>query len=39
VQALAHDYDRYYMAVADHDRAQFRLYRALEQPAKALTSR
>jgi outer membrane protein TolC len=38
VQALARAYDRYYTAVADYDRAQFRLYRALGQPAQALTS-
>jgi outer membrane protein TolC len=33
VQALAQAYADYYGAVADYDRAQFRLYRALGQPA------
>jgi hypothetical protein len=37
VQALAQAYNDYYGAVADYDRAQFRLYRALGQPAQALT--
>jgi outer membrane protein TolC len=37
VQALAQAYNDYYGAVADYDRAQFRLYRALGHPAQALT--
>jgi outer membrane protein TolC len=37
VQALAQAYNDYYGAVGDYDRAQFRLYRALGQPAQALT--
>jgi outer membrane protein TolC len=37
VQALAQAYAAYYGAVADYDRAQFRLYRALGQPAQLLT--
>jgi outer membrane protein TolC len=37
VQALAQAYADYYVAVGDYDRAQFRLYRALGQPAQALT--
>jgi outer membrane protein TolC len=36
VQALAQAYTDYYGAVADYDRAQFRLYRALGQPAQWL---
>jgi outer membrane protein TolC len=36
VQALAQAYADYYGAVADFDRAQFRLYRALGQPAQLL---
>src|SRR5262245_65765727 len=36
VQALAQAYTDYYGAVADYDRAQFRLYRALGEPAQAL---
>jgi outer membrane protein TolC len=36
VQALAQAYLDYYGAVADANRAQFRLYRALGQPAKGL---
>jgi hypothetical protein len=36
VQALAQAYVDYYGAVADYDRAQFRLYRALGQPAQWL---
>ena len=36
VQALAQAYSDYYMAVADANRAQFRLYRALGQPAQCL---
>ena len=39
VQALAQAYADYYAAVADYDRAQFRLYRAMGQPAQALTCR
>jgi hypothetical protein len=38
VQALAQAYDDYYGAIADFNRAQFRLYRALGQPAQALSS-
>jgi outer membrane protein TolC len=37
VQALAQAYADYYAAVADYDRAQFRLYRALGRPARSLT--
>jgi outer membrane protein TolC len=36
IQALAQSYDDYYLAVADYDRAQFRLYRALGNPAQCL---
>jgi len=36
VQALGQAYGDYYAAVADYDRAQFRLYRALGRPAQAL---
>ena len=36
VQALAQAYADYYGAVADANRAQFRLYRALGQPAQCL---
>ncbi len=36
VQALAQAYADYYAAVADANRAQFRLYRALGQPAQCL---
>jgi hypothetical protein len=36
VQALARAYADYYGAVADYDRAQFRLYRALGNPGEAL---
>lgn len=36
VQALAAAYTDFYAAVADYDRAQFRLYRALGQPAHLL---
>ena len=36
VQALAQAYTDYYGAVADANRAQFRLYRALGRPAQAL---
>src|SRR5262249_52685210 len=39
VQALAQAYANYYGAVADYNRAQFRLYRALGQPAELLTCR
>jgi outer membrane protein TolC len=36
IQALAQAYADYYAAVADYDRAQFRLYHALGHPAQAL---
>jgi outer membrane protein TolC len=36
IQALAVAYRDYYAAVADYDRAQFRLYRALGQPAQLM---
>ncbi len=36
VQALAQSYASYYTAIADSNRAQFRLYRALGQPAQLL---
>lgn len=36
VQALAQAYIDYYGAVADSNRAQFRLYRALGQPAQCV---
>jgi outer membrane protein TolC len=36
VQALAQSYADYYGAVADANRAQFRLYRALGQPARCV---
>ncbi|HZU39240.1 MAG TPA: TolC family protein, partial [Gemmataceae bacterium] len=36
LQALGQSYADYYTAVADYDRAQFRLYHALGQPAQAL---
>ena len=36
VQALGQAYSSYYGAVADYDRAQFRLYRAVGQPAQDL---
>jgi outer membrane protein TolC len=36
IQALAQAYTDYYGAVADYNRAQFRLYRALGQPAQLL---
>jgi outer membrane protein TolC len=36
VQELARAYGDYYAAVADSNRAQFRLYRALGQPARAV---
>jgi outer membrane protein TolC len=38
VQALSQAYADYFGAVADANRAQFRLYRALGQPAQYLTS-
>ncbi len=38
VAALDQAYRDYYSAVGDHNRAQFRLYRALGQPAQGLTS-
>jgi outer membrane protein TolC len=37
IQALGQAYSDYYGAVADYDRAQFRLYRALGQPAQEVT--
>jgi outer membrane protein TolC len=37
IQALVQAYNDYYLAVADYNRAQFRLYRALGQPAQLLT--
>jgi outer membrane protein TolC len=37
IQALALAYNDYYGGVADYNRAQFRLYRALGQPAQFLT--
>ena len=36
VSALDQSYRDYYQAVADHNRAQFRLYRALGHPAEAI---
>jgi outer membrane protein TolC len=36
IQSLSQAYADYYGAVADHNRAQFRLYRALGQPAQLL---
>lgn len=36
VQALAQAYNDYFGTVADYNRAQFRLSRALGQPAQAL---
>jgi outer membrane protein TolC len=38
IQALADAYSRYFQAVADSNRAQFRLYRALGSPAQLLFS-
>lgn len=38
IQALAQSYLNYYRAVADSNRAQFRLYRAMGQPARELGS-
>jgi outer membrane protein TolC len=37
VQALGQAYSNYFAAVADYDRAQFRLYHALGRPAQAVT--
>lgn len=37
VAALAQAYRDYYQAVGDHNRAQFRLYRALGHPAQSLS--
>jgi outer membrane protein TolC len=37
IQALGQAYNDYYGVVADYNRAQFRLYRALGQPAQMLT--
>jgi outer membrane protein TolC len=37
IQALSQAYNDYYGAVADYNRNQFRLYRALGHPAQALT--
>jgi hypothetical protein len=34
IQALGRAYSNYYAAIADYDRAQFRLYRALGEPAQ-----
>jgi len=39
VQSLAQAYSDYYLAVADYNRAQFRLYRALGQPAQLVAER
>jgi outer membrane protein TolC len=39
VQAMGQAYADFYAAVADYDRAQFRLYRALGQPAAAIACR
>lgn len=36
IQALGQAYSDYYTAVADYDRAQFRLYRALGHPAREI---
>jgi len=36
IQALAQAHSDYYTAVGDYDRAQFRLYRALGQPAQMM---
>src|SRR5262249_6912617 len=38
VEALVQAYNDYYGAVADYNRAQFRLYRALGHPAQLLTN-
>lgn len=37
IQAVSRAYNNYYIAIGDYDRAQFRLYRALGQPAQALS--
>ena len=37
IQSLSRAYSNYYGSVADYDRAQFRLYRALGQPAQSVT--
>lgn len=37
IQALSQAYADFYSAIADHNRAQFRLYRALGQPAAFIT--
>jgi hypothetical protein len=37
VQALTQAYTHYYGAVADYNRAQFRLYRAIGRPSQLLT--
>jgi outer membrane protein TolC len=39
IQMLQQAYGDYYAAIADFNRAQFQLYRALGQPAQILTSR
>lgn len=39
VQALSQAYDDYYRAVADANRAQFRLYRALGHPAQCVAEK
>src|SRR5207237_9236 len=38
IQALGQAYADFYAAVADYDRAQFRLYHALGHPAQALAA-
>jgi hypothetical protein len=38
IQALQQAFNDYYAAVADYDRAQFRLHRALGRPAPAVSS-
>jgi outer membrane protein TolC len=38
VQNLAQAYSSYYLAIADSNRAQFRLYRAIGQPAESLAT-
>lgn len=38
IQALAQAYTDFFASIADYDRAQFRLYRALGQPAQALST-
>ena len=37
IQSLSRAYSNYYAAIADYDRAQFRLYRAMGQPAQCVT--